>query len=331
MAVRGAVSRNPRLRIAIREARPEAARYNPGTEEFRYWMAADTLARAINFWDELLPPGTTWSTANPMPVTLVEAQPWLNAQYLRDGGLHFYRDTVGNGRSVFTVESPDVVRHELGHAVLDALKPQIFHAASLEASAFHELFGDISAILCALQHETVRRSIIEETGGRFNVTSRLSRVAEQLGWALRQTSPTAVDRDLLRNAANRFFYKSPDLLPPSAPSNVLSSESHSFSRVFTGAFLDALAGMFAIAGAAHEQTLLTVSRNIGQLIVDAVHTSDVPFDYFSEIAAAMIQADRGRFGGLNGPALTRAFTKRGILSLTSAADLAAAPVPAWRP
>ena len=116
--------------------------------------------------------------------------------------------------------------------------------------------------------------------------------------------------------------------PPSAPSNVLSSESHSFSRVFTGAFLDALAGMFAIAGAAHEQTLLTVSRNIGQLIVDAVHTSDVPFDYFSEIAAAMIQADRGRFGGLNGPALTRAFTKRGILSLTSAADLAAAPVPA---
>ncbi|QRM35399.1 hypothetical protein [Microvirga sp. VF16] len=319
---------NQRLRIAIRDPRPAPARYNPGTPGFRYWSASNALTRGINFWEELLPAGTTWSTINPMPVVLLESFPWLNAQYVRGSGLHFYSDRVRDGFPIYTAESPDVVRHELGHAVLDAIKPQVFNAASLEGAAFHEAFGDISAILCALQQESVRRSVIEETGGRLNTTSRLSRVAEQLGWAFRQRDHDSADRDALRNAANRFFYTRPDLLPPSAPARQLSNQPHSFSRVFTGAFLDALAGMFAISGAPHEQTLLTVSRNIGRLIVDAVLTSDVPINYFSQIAAAMIQADRARFAGRHTPVLTRAFTRRGILSVTSAASLRSAPIPA---
>jgi len=53
-------------------------------------------------------------------------------------------------------ESPDVVCHELGHALLDSFKPQLFDAASMEVAAFHESFGDMSALLSALQLPSVR-------------------------------------------------------------------------------------------------------------------------------------------------------------------------------
>jgi hypothetical protein len=289
-------------------------------------VAAEAIARGINFWETLLPAGTTWSTSNPMRVILVDAGNELNARYRRIDGLHFFQRTVGN-IDLHSSESPDVVCHELGHAVLDAVRPELFNAADDEIGAFHETFGDISAILCALQIATMRQSVIAETTGKLNVNSRLSRLAEQLGWGIRQLSPTAVDRDSLRNAANRFFYRRIDSLPPSAPSNLLSSEVHSFSRVFTGAFLDALARMFSATGVPTEANLLSVSRDLGQLVIDAVRAAPVTTGYFSQVAAAMIQADQARFGGRNRPALTSAFVERGILSVDSAVALANAPVP----
>src|SRR5215468_2672754 len=108
------------------------------------------------------------------------------------------------GRTVFSGESPDVVCHELGHALLDSFKPQLFDAASIEVAAFHESFGDMSAILSALQLPSVREGVLAETGGVLRRSSRLSRLAEQLGWAIRQSVPSAVEPDCLRNAVNTF-------------------------------------------------------------------------------------------------------------------------------
>src|SRR5262249_13100445 len=230
-------------------------------------------------------------------------------------------------RLLFSGESPDVVCHELGHAILDALKPQLFDAASTEVAAFHEAFGDMSAILSALQLPTERQKVLTETQGRLNVTSRLSRLAEQLGWGIRQLRPTDVDPDCLRNAANRFFYQPPSQLPSRAPASELSAEVHSFSRVFTGAFLDVLAGMLQILGAATEANLLAISRVMGQLLVDGVHTAPITSAYYSQVAAAMLQADQARNQGRYRTALSSAFRQHGILSPAAAAALTGAPVP----
>ncbi|HEV7878631.1 hypothetical protein [Bradyrhizobium sp.] len=327
-AVALATNTNPRLRTAVVEPQLPVARYSPGTDGFRYWVASEAINRGINFWGALLPAGTTWSTSNPMRVILVDAIDDLNAQYRRIDGLHFYKSRVASaGIDIYSGESPDIVCHELGHAVLDALRPQLFNAGDAEASAFHEAFGDISAMLVALQFPSTRQSIITETSGRLNANSRLSRLAEQLGWAIRQTRPDLVDRDSLRNAANHFFYRRIDTVPPSAPANLLSSRPHSFSRVFTGAFLDVLARMFTATGVPNEANLLAVSRDLGQLVVDAVLAATVTTGYFSQVAAAMIQADLARFGGRNRPALTSAFLERGILSVDSAVAMADAPIP----
>ncbi|MGY8662413.1 hypothetical protein Q3C01_08600 [Bradyrhizobium sp. UFLA05-109] len=316
----------PTLGIRIAGSTPASGLYNPGTTAFRYWVAAEALSRGINFWGSLLPSATTWSTANPMQVSLVEAGEQLNANYTRTFGLRFYRQTV-RSFDIYSCESPDVVCHELGHAVLDALRPQLFNAANTETSAFHESFGDMSAILCALQIPEMRKRVVDETGGRLNINSRLSRLAEQLGWGIRQISPRKVDRDCLRNAANSFFYKSADLLPPVADANLLSSEEHSFSRIFTGAFLDALARMYSTRSPRDDAALLAVSRDMAQLLIDAIHGAPIVETYFSQVAASIVQADQARFGGRYKAELTGAFLEHGILSVASALQLGTAPVP----
>jgi hypothetical protein len=320
----------PFLRVVITGQQPAPSRYTPGTANFRYWTAAEALARGVGFWAARLPTGTRWSTRNPvLQVTLV-AGDRLNATYSRLAGLRFFQANVRNVL-IFSGESPDVVLHELGHAVLDAVRPELFHAASIEAAAFHESFGDMSSILVALQLPTVRQKVLEETNGRLNVSSRLSRVAEQLGWGIRQSAPEAVDVDSLRNAANRFFYQPPEGLPPRAPAARLSSEAHSFARVFTGAFLDALARMLRTAGPANDANLLTIARHMGQLLIDGVRTAAITPAYYSQVAAAMIQADRARNNGRYRTALADAFLRRGILAPGAVAGLASAPVPTTEP
>jgi hypothetical protein len=55
----------------------------------------------------------------------------------------------------------------MGHAILDAIKPQLWDAASQEIPAFHESFGDMSAILSALQLQPLRLAVLQETSGRI--------------------------------------------------------------------------------------------------------------------------------------------------------------------
>jgi hypothetical protein len=185
----------------------------------------------------------------------------------------------------------------------------------------------MSSILASLTLPTTRDRVIAEMGGRLNITSRLSRLAEQLGWAIRQSNPTAVDSDCLRNAANRLFYEQPELLPPQAPARQLSSEFHSFSRVFTGGFLDALNNMLAIAGAPTAQTLEGVAIDMGRLLVDGIMTAPVVPAYYSQVAASMIQAARTRNAGRYATAISSAFIERGLLSPQAVASLTTAPRP----
>ncbi len=317
----------PLLQFRIVETAPPPALYTPGTAEFRYWEATEALTRGIGFWGPLLPTGTVWSAmSTPLNVRLISGQDF-NANYSRQFGLRFYQGRLP-GKSFFSAESPDVTCHELGHGILDAVRPELFNAASAEVAAFHESFGDMSAILSALQFPSLRAKVLDETGGRLNVNSRLSRLAEQLGWAIRQRSATAVDSDCLRNAANRFFYVDPDTLPPVAPSTQLASEAHSFSRVFTGAFLDALARMLTSAGTPSSASLAKVSQDMGKLLIHGVRLAPITVNYYSQVAAAMIQAGATpEFNDRYRDALTSGFVQHGILDSASVAALTGAPVP----
>jgi len=253
------------LRANMTGRAPTAKRYDPGTVGFRYWACAAAVGRGIDYWTAHLPGGTSWQVGASLPIHLDDGVD-LNAYYSRRSppdtpGLHFFHDRAAEV-DVYSGESPDVVCHELGHAVLDALRPQLWDAMSGEVAAFHESFGDMSAILCALQVPSIRAGLMAETGGNLASSSRVSRLAEQLGWAIRFRHPDAVDPDCLRNAVNSFFYRPPEVLPPTAPATSLSSEPHSFSRLFTAAFIEAMAGMVAARSAEPlDQELASVSHD----------------------------------------------------------------------
>src|SRR6266436_1364482 len=162
---------------------------------------------------------------------------------------------------------------------------------------------------------SLREEVLAETGGVLGRSSRLSRLAEQLGWAIRQSVPSAVEPDCLRNAVNTFFYRDPDTLPTTAPATSFSSEPHSFSRVFTGAFFEGLAGMLATTNTRDEAALLRVSQDIGVILVQGIRAASVVPTFFSQVGASMLAVAAARFSaqGYEAP-LRSGFVRHGILS-----------------
>ena len=297
---------------------PAPADYDIATSDFRYWSMAEAAARGAAFWRPLLPPGTNWQVGDTLNLLVDEGEDF-NAFYDRRA-LNFFHGTTG-GRTYFSCESPDIVCHEQGHAILDALRPELFDAGTIEAAAFHEAFGDMSALLVSLQLPSMRRAVLAETGGDLSRNSRLSRLAEQLGFAIRQVNPSAADADCLRNASNKFFYTNPETLPSDAPATSLSSEPHSFSRVFTGAFLEILAGgLRQAASNPGESDVQAVSLDLAKLLIAGVLAAPVVPEFMSQIAASIIAADASA-GGKYGDVLKSAFVRRGILSPQSAAGI----------
>jgi len=327
------LARTP-LAFAFPTPQPPAALHQPGTPEFRYWAAADALRRAADFWAPRVP-GGAWQMGPVLNVILDEGED-LNAYYDRQA-LNFFHGSY-NGATVYSGESPDIVCHEMGHAILDAIKPQLWNAASHEAAAFHEAFADMSAILSALQLPSLRRAVLSETGGQLYRNSRLSRLAEQLGAAIRAQAPDAVDADCLRNAVNSFTYQDPVNLPQAGPASQISSEAHSFSRVFTGAFFEILGGLLgARSETPTSDELLAVSAEIADILVAGVKAAPVVPNWYAQVAAAMVQASDPVNPAY--PAILRAiFVRRSILSLATAsnaqalqASIATAPAHASEP
>jgi hypothetical protein len=296
------------LRFRIKGAMPPPDVYDPGTAGFRYWTTAEALRRGADFWAPVLgierwQPGATLAVA-------LDAGDDLNAYYDRSELAFFHSDV--KGKRIWSGESPDVACHELGHACLDAHQPRLWDAPFIEAGAFHESFGDMSALSSALQLPSVRTVALPAV--RAHQGSVLSRLAEQLGWGVRQLDRRAADPDCLRNAWNAFRYVDPETLPDAAPAIRLCAEVHSFSRVFTGAFYELLSAMLRLRSAKPTSALLLeVATDAARLLADATAAAPVQPDYYAQVATHMIDADTTRFGGRYRAALTGVFVKREIV------------------
>ncbi|WP_156788637.1 hypothetical protein [Mesorhizobium amorphae] len=317
------LSRKP-LAFGFPKPAPKPSVYPPGAADFRYWTAAEALRRGADFWSARVPL-TKWQVGATLKVILDEGVD-LNAYYDRTA-LNFFHGHSPTG-TVYSGESPDVVCHEMGHAVLDSFKPELWDVGSQEVAAFHESFADISAILSAIQLPSLRTSILEDTGGRLYRNSRLSRLAEQLGAAIRARHPDAVDADCLRNAVNSFAYQDPSTLPNSAPAAHLSSEPHSFSRVFTGAFFESL-GTALSAKAQNpamptEAELLSVASDLAGILITAIKASPVVSNWYAQVAANMVIAAVS-VDARYPPIIKAIYVRRLILSLHSAASIAYVP------
>jgi len=170
----------------------------------------------------------------------------LNAFYSReDGNLNFFHapDPV-NGQTVFSADSGEVTSHECGHAILDALRPSFLNAWSPDPAAFHESFGDCMSILMALQDDATVAKCVDQTGGDLSKDNCVANNGENMGIVINhKAGKNVTGGDYGRTARNDFSWSDPSDLPAKTTYDKLSSEPHSFSRLWTGSFYDVLKGI----------------------------------------------------------------------------------------
>jgi hypothetical protein len=275
---------------------PHPRPYEPDTPEFLHWQIASALARGRTLWSRLLPKAGAWIPGPVLPSIPVEGE-GLNAYYDRRA-LHFFRDVdAKTGALVHSGDSPDVVTHEQGHAVLDAIRPDLWDAPHFEVAAFHEAFGDIAAILVALEEPEIVRAALDETRGSIDQSNLVSRLAEELAAAIvARYGPGAALPDALRDAVNPFSYRAPRSLPEDAPADELSREPHSFCRVITGACWNVLVKLYTAepgsAGNSDDRApaLARASRALGGLIAAAAASAPPGAAFFHRFSVELRDA-----------------------------------------
>jgi hypothetical protein len=131
---------------------------------------------------------------------------------------------------IWTCLSHDIVSHELGHAILDTLRPFYLYSFELDPAALHESLADLLALFATLAHPTVVKVLYGETKGDMRHPSLVTRLAEEFGTGL-----GGVGVPYLRSALEGTPYLS-------AP-----KEPHSRSTTWTGAIYEILENLVKLA------------------------------------------------------------------------------------
>lgn len=156
-----------------------------------------------------------------------------NACYSREEGClyfgYYHTQVKGRKTAVYTCLSHDTITHELGHAVLDGLKPLYNEVSSPDVAGFHEFFGDALAMTSALTLQDVVVSVAGRAPKTISGRTLVSDIASEFG----STYPGS-EQPFLRSASNKLTMD-----------DVRGDLSeHARSEVLTGAFYDLLQHLY---------------------------------------------------------------------------------------
>jgi hypothetical protein len=218
---------------------------------------------------------------------------------------------------IYTSSSSDVVLHETGHALLDALRPDLFNVQAFEIWGFHESFGDIHAIINMLQHDFAIDYVLQETGGNLDQSNCMTRLGEEMGRAIYNLTGGANGNSAaaLRNAWNGFIYVEPEKLPRNGKDDQLTSEPHSFSRVFTGAWYDMLVAIYTVQRQTcldAKSALINARDILTNYTYNAIPNAPATIRFYDSFAKAMLVQDKMN-GYIYNQVMNDVFIKRGIL------------------
>jgi hypothetical protein len=237
-----------------------------------------------------------------------------NAFYDRDtGALHLCYFEGPDGNPVYTCLSHDIVAHELGHAVLDGLKPGYNEVSSPETAGFHEYFGDAIAMLASLKNREIAKLVTNGAPARLSAKNVVSAIASEFGAAIHGLAK----QDYLRGAWNKR--KMSDLRG--------TYQEHDWSEILTGVYYDLLQYLYIrnlkdllSGGKKRDQ-----GKTIAALVRAANQTANVmlrAIDYcppvdlrYDEYARALLRADEVGYPediyGIRSE-LRRIFRRRGL-------------------
>ncbi len=280
--------------------------------------------RSLNIHQENAGYKLKWAFSGDQMNVNANAGEGANAYYSRWGrGISFLAfKSEGLEKVVHASQSSDIVSHETGHAVLDGLRPGFLSSWDPEARAYHESFADSTALLDTLKDDHNLEMLVKETGGDLRQMNRLSAVGEEFGAAIRLMNDDPADdhKTYIRDARNQFKYISPSELPDKAPDDQLSSGAHSFSRILTGAFYDAIEALFhqkAPQGSDSQQMKKALGESgheMGRILTKSVDLSAPTGTNLRAMARCMLQADKLLNDGANNEMLSKIFQSRELIT-----------------
>lgn len=168
------------------------------------------------------------------------------------------------GGVIFSCLSPDIVAHELTHAILDSIHPRFIENTNPDVAAFHEAFADIVALLQRFTITPLVEHQIARTRGNLSEYSVLGELATQFGNALQQS------RGALRGAIGEIDPKTGKwkrLMPD--PTRIQTQyECHDRGAILVATFFDAFIRLY---NARTEDLLRIASNGTGILQPGAIH------------------------------------------------------------
>jgi len=252
-----------------------------------FFTIANCISNAQNLFYS---PLKKWSACNILEVDTA-AGPDLNAYYDRKSIKLFYYNF--KGKNFYFADSADVVTHELGHALLDAMRPDFWSVQSLEIWSFHEAFSDIIALFNLMSYDVALEKALEETKGSLLSSNCISRLAEEVGILIRNiTRDDSYLSNALRDpAVEHFKYVDPSTILSEAKNNQLASECHSFGRVFSNAWYQIFVRIFHLHVSKGDNQLIAAkkARDIAfSSLSQAIPISPRVGKYYSAIAKCMV-------------------------------------------
>lgn len=221
----------------------------------------------------------------------------MNAFYDRRS-LRFYYYNF-NGKNVYFSDSSDIITHELGHAMLDAMRPDFWSVQSLEIWSFHEAFSDIVAMFNLMSYDVVLDKVLKETKGDLLVSNSVSRLAEEVGVLIRNVTkdPAYLPNALRDPAVEVFKYEDPSKLPAETSNNRLAAECHSFGRVFSNAWYQIFFRIYKyhVSIGNDPMTAIRNARDFSfSILAQAIPNSARVVKYYASIAKSMIVVARSK-------------------------------------
>ncbi|HMH54349.1 MAG TPA: M36 family metallopeptidase [Candidatus Acidoferrum sp.] len=288
--------------------------FNPGTPQFLFWQCREAGLSALQAWEASDGPHKRWQGNRKKLPLQQDTGVDLNAFYDRDS-FSFFHAPIGT-KTFFSGASTDVVAHEVGHGLLDSIRPDLWDTPLLEAGAFHEAFGDCLALLASLNDKETRQKLLTVTA---NLRKRnfLESTAEDLSDGIKRIQPTHNAAEP-RHAFNTLQFQIPETLPDNGGPGELINEVHSFGMLFSGAFYDVIANIFEAAATHTEASLLTAAQTAGHILIEGTKLAPVTARFLQSVGRSMVLADEQMNAAANRDQIRAAFQAHGILLGTNA-------------
>lgn len=293
--------------------------FKPGTRQFIASNSLATVQATVNAMAGSFGSEINWSFGDKQIKLVPDGGVMLNAYYSRDDeSLNFFHDKDPvTSKQVYSGSSGEVISHEVGHAILDGQRPGYFTSWQADTNGFHEAFADLTGLFMATQSDEVCELAAQETGGDMHKPNCLAASGELLGSAINnQEGQNVTGGNYIRNFINDFKWQSPRTVDPHpSGTDPLTTEMHSWSRIFTGAQYDVLSAITErnIAnGMEPARAIKSAGQESMKLLTEAVKMAPQDEVTFRDIALLMLKAD-AQNGGADHDIILNTMMDRNIL------------------